>query len=76
LQGLTGAEATAKLLDQLAGTVKAIGDLAYPDGSKENFVCYDKTWVVQNPVPGLPPAITNFMLPAPPRTSIILVPLR
>jgi len=41
---LTGAEATAKLLDQLAGTVMAVGDLAYPDGSKENFVCYDKTW--------------------------------
>ena len=41
---LTGAEATAKLLDQLAGTVMAVGDLAYPDGSKENFACYDKTW--------------------------------
>src|SRR5260370_39553950 len=41
---LTGAEATAKLLDQLAVTVMAVGDLAYPDGSKENFVCYDKTW--------------------------------
>ena len=41
---LTGAEATAKLLDQLTGTVMAVGDLAYPDGSKENFVCYDKTW--------------------------------
>jgi hypothetical protein len=22
----------------------AVGDLAYPDGSRENFVCYDKTW--------------------------------
>jgi acid phosphatase type 7 len=41
---LTGAEATAKLLDQLPGTVMAVGDLAYPDGSKENFACYDKTW--------------------------------
>ncbi len=41
---LTGAEATAKLLDQISGTVFAAGDLAYPDGSKENFVCYDKTW--------------------------------
>jgi hypothetical protein len=41
---LTGAEATAKLLDQLPGTVMAIGDLAYPDGSRENFTCYDKTW--------------------------------
>ena len=22
----------------------AVGDLAYPDGTKENFGCYDKTW--------------------------------
>jgi hypothetical protein len=41
---LSGAEATAKLLDQTPGTVLAIGDLAYPNGSKESFVCYDKTW--------------------------------
>lgn len=41
---LSGAEATAKLLDQIPGTVFAAGDLAYPDGSKENFECYDKTW--------------------------------
>jgi hypothetical protein len=41
---LTGAEATAKLLEQIPGTVMAVGDLAYPDGSKENFACYDKTW--------------------------------
>ena len=41
---LSGAEATAKLLDQIPGTVMAVGDLAYPNGSKENFVCYDKTW--------------------------------
>jgi len=41
---LSGAEATAKLLEQIPGTVMAVGDLALPDGSKENFVCYDKTW--------------------------------
>jgi hypothetical protein len=41
---LSGAEATAKLLDKIPGTVMAVGDLAYPDGSKENFECYDKTW--------------------------------
>ena len=41
---LAGAEATAKLLDRISGTVMAVGDLAYPDGSKENFTCYDKTW--------------------------------
>ena len=43
-KNLDGAEATAKLLDQIPGTVMAVGDLAYPDGSKENFRCYDKTW--------------------------------
>src|SRR5579859_7210333 len=41
---LTGAEATAKLLEQILGTVMAVGDLAYPDGTKEKFACYDKTW--------------------------------
>src|SRR2546425_911414 len=41
---LAGAEATAKLLEKIPGTVIAIGDLAYPDGSRENFTCYNKTW--------------------------------
>ena len=41
---LSGAEATAKLLEQIPGTVMAVGDLAYPDGTKSNFDCYDKTW--------------------------------
>ncbi len=41
---LSGAEATSKLLEKIPGTVFAAGDLAYPDGSKENFECYDKTW--------------------------------
>jgi len=41
---LSGAEATAKLLDHVSGTVMAVGDLAYPDGTKENFSCYEKTW--------------------------------
>ena len=41
---LAGAEATAKLLEKIPGTVMAVGDLAYPDGSKENFECYDRTW--------------------------------
>ena len=41
---LSGAEATAKLLEEIPGTVMAVGDLAYPDGSKENFQCYEKTW--------------------------------
>src|SRR6202030_3385935 len=41
---LSGAEATAKLLELIPGTVMAVGDLAYPDGTKENFDCYDRTW--------------------------------
>lgn len=41
---LSGAEATAKLLDEIPGTVMAVGDLAYPDGTAENFKCYDQTW--------------------------------
>src|SRR5580700_943638 len=41
---LSGAEATAKILEQNDGTVVAIGDLAYPDGTRENFQCYDRTW--------------------------------
>ena len=41
---LAGAEATAKILEENAGVVAAIGDLAYPDGTRENFKCYDQTW--------------------------------
>src|ERR1700674_5568274 len=41
---LSGAEATAKLLEANPGTVMALGDLAYPDGTAENFKCYNKTW--------------------------------
>ena len=42
---LSGAEATAKLIEKIPGTVFAVGDLAYPDGSDENFSkCYDPTW--------------------------------
>jgi hypothetical protein len=41
---LAGAEATAKLLEANPGTVMALGDLAYPDGTPENFKCYDRTW--------------------------------
>jgi hypothetical protein len=42
---LAGARATAKLLDNIPGTVFAVGDLAYPDGSDEQFAnCYGPTW--------------------------------
>jgi hypothetical protein len=41
---LAGAEATAKLLEANPGTVMVLGDLAYPNGTAENFKCYDQTW--------------------------------
>jgi hypothetical protein len=42
---LAGAEATAKLIEKIPGTVFAAGDLAYPDGSDEQFAkCYAPTW--------------------------------
>lgn len=42
---LSGAEATAALLEQIPGTVFAMGDLAYEDGSAANFKdCYNPTW--------------------------------
>src|SRR5437868_9692427 len=38
-------EATAKLLDAIPGTVFADGDLAYDNGSKDQFSkCYGPTW--------------------------------
>src|ERR1700736_4436919 len=42
---LAGAEVTAELIDKVPGTVFAVGDLAYPDGSDEQFAnCYGPTW--------------------------------
>ena len=42
---LTAAEATAKLLDQIPGTVMAIGDNAYELGSLSDYLlCYHPTW--------------------------------
>jgi hypothetical protein len=38
-------EATAKLLDTIAGTIFTAGDNAYPDGTVEDFQsCYAPTW--------------------------------
>lgn len=42
---LDSAEATAKLIEQVPGTVFAAGDLAYEKGSPTEFKnCYDPTW--------------------------------
>jgi hypothetical protein len=41
----TGAEATARLIERMPGTVLALGDLAYPNGAEREFrECYDPTW--------------------------------
>jgi acid phosphatase type 7 len=40
-----GAEATARLIETLPGTVLALGDLTYPDGAKAEYdKCYEPTW--------------------------------
>jgi calcineurin-like phosphoesterase family protein len=42
---LSGAEATAKLIEAIPGTVFAAGDLAYQRGTYEEFTkCYGPTW--------------------------------
>src|SRR5258708_21758988 len=41
---LAGAEATANLLEANPVTVMALGDLAYPNGTPDDFKCYQKTW--------------------------------
>jgi acid phosphatase type 7 len=42
---LSGAEATAELIEKIPGEVFAAGDLAYEKGTAEEFKnCYDKTW--------------------------------
>jgi 3',5'-cyclic AMP phosphodiesterase CpdA len=42
---LRGAEATAKLLDGIPGTIFTVGDHAYEDGSVRSFqACYEPTW--------------------------------
>jgi len=52
-----GALETGKLLDRLSGTILALGDLAYQNGSATNFRdCYDPAWGRHidrtRPVPG------------------------
>jgi calcineurin-like phosphoesterase family protein len=54
---LSTAQLTSNLLDGISGTVFAVGDLGYPDGSEGEFTkCYDQTWGRHRwrtmPVPG------------------------
>jgi hypothetical protein len=53
----SGDEQTATLLDALPGTIAALGDLAYPDGTASDFSnCYGPSWGRHHsrtrPVPG------------------------
>jgi hypothetical protein len=55
--GRTGDDATAALIDGIAGTVFTLGDNAYEDGTIEQFrECYDPSWgrfkARTRPVPG------------------------
>ena len=44
-KAIEGAQATARLLDSIPGTVFTLGDHAYPRGTDRQFAnCYDKTW--------------------------------
>ena len=54
---LSGARATAALLRRIPGTIFALGDLAYSDGTQRDFSeCYGPTWGVfrsrTRPAPG------------------------
>ncbi len=40
----SGDDATAALINDIAGTVFTAGDNAYPDGTTANFGCYDTSW--------------------------------
>ena len=40
----TNDDATATLLDAIPGTVFALGDAAYPNGTTTNFTCYNASW--------------------------------
>jgi acid phosphatase type 7 len=56
-ENIEGARATAKLLEQIPGTIFAAGDLAYERGTAAEFQnCYDTTWgefkARTRPVPG------------------------
>jgi 3',5'-cyclic AMP phosphodiesterase CpdA len=43
--GVPEVETTARLLEGISGTVMALGDLAYPRGSANDFAaCYEPTW--------------------------------
>src|SRR5262245_54661795 len=45
LCGSLGAAQTGAMLDNLQGTILAVGDLAYPHGTMDDFIaCYDPVW--------------------------------
>ena len=59
-----GDEATAALLEGAPATIAALGDLAYPKGSADDFAnCYDPTWGVFKPTTR--PAVGNHEYASP-----------
>jgi hypothetical protein len=66
---IAGARATAQLIEQIQGTVFALGDLAYERGSTADFQnCYDPTWGAfkdrTRPSPGNHEYAVNAQAPA------------
>jgi alkaline phosphatase len=59
-----GDEATAALLDSLPGPIAALGDLAYPEGSPEDFLaCFVPAW--GRHVPRILPVLGNHDMETP-----------
>ena len=74
---VTGDEATAPLLDDIAGTVFTLGDNVYDNGTATEFTnCYDPTWGVTRRARGRAPATTSTTRPARPATSATSAPRR
>jgi hypothetical protein len=74
---LAGAQATAKVIDNIPGTVFAVGDLAYPDGSDEQFAkCYGRLGGDSKIAHALLPETTSTTVTAHPGTCATLEPLR
>jgi len=65
--GVPGAEATAKLLDSMSGTVFTAGDNVYKVGSQAEFdQCYDPTW-------GRHPSALQLRIICHPRRTAVVV---
>jgi len=64
LPDLSGAEATAKLLDHVSGTVMADGDLAYPTAPKRISFATTRPGAASNPATGCAPGHSRLRVRA------------